>query len=132
MSILHGDVYLVTVVTGVLLLAAVPGDVSGAMALVAPVFLLATLPGKMAESVALVALAAAAAAPEASAISSKSSAESPASATSTVTVVHSIRLRTLAGKVANPVAAVTHGASGPLSSIGTFASKVTGPGRGKL
>ena len=84
----------------------------------------------MAESVALVALAAAsAAAPESAAISAKSPSESPASASPAVTVAHAFSLGTLAGKMANPVAAVTHRASSPLSSIGTFASKMTGPGR---
>ena len=102
---------------------------AGAVTLVAPVLLLATLPGKMAESVALVALAAAVtAAAKSLTISAKSASKSSASATPTVTVVHSISFGTLAGKMANPVTAVTHGAPGPLT-LRTFASKVTSPGR---
>ena len=121
-------VYLVAVVAGVLLLAAVPGDVSGAVTLVAPVLLLAALPGKMTEPVALVALAAAtAAATETSAISESASETSATSSTApAVTVVHAISLRTLAGEMADPVAAVTHGASGALA-IRALAGKVAGP-----
>ena len=121
-------VYLVAVVAGVLLLAAVPGDVSGAVTLVAPVLLLAALPGKMTEPVALVALAAAtAAATETSAISESASETSATSSTApAVTVVHAISFGTLAGKMADPVAAVTHGASGALA-IRALAGKVASP-----
>ena len=89
---------LVAVVAGVLLLAAVPGDVSGAVTLVAAILLLATLPGKMSEPVALVALAAAAAA-TAVAITIASSA-------ATVTV-SAISLGALAGKVAYSITPTT-------------------------
>ena len=41
--------YLVAIVAGVLLLAAVPGDVAGAVALVAAVLLLPALTGKVAK-----------------------------------------------------------------------------------
>jgi len=58
-TILHNVTNLVAVVTGVLLLAAVPGDVPSPVALVAPVLLLATFAGKVAKPVTLVALAAA-------------------------------------------------------------------------
>ena len=131
-NIVEGHIYLVTVVAGVLLLAAVPGDVSAALAPVTPVplLLLAALPGKVTEPVALVALAAAttvSAAAEASTIpESATETSATSSAASTVTVVHAISLGTLTGKVANPVAAVTHGASSSFA-IGTFASKMTGP-----
>ena len=102
---------------------------SGAVTLVAPVLLLAALPGKMTEPVALVALAAAtaAAATETSAISESASETSATSSTApAVTVVHAISLGALAGKMADPVAAVTHGASGALA-IRALAGKVAGP-----
>ena len=67
--------HLVAVVAGVLLLAAVPGDVAGAVTLVTAVLLLATLSGKVAEPVALVALlAATASTAEATSASSTSTA----------------------------------------------------------
>ena len=98
------------------------------VALVAPVLLLAALPGKMTEPVTLVALAAAtAAATETSAISESASKTSATSSTApAVTVVHAISLGTLAGEMADPVAAVTHGASGALA-IRALAGKVAGP-----
>lgn len=129
-TIFHNVTNLVTVVAGIFLLAAVPGDVSGAVALVAPVLLLAALPGKVAEPVALVALAAASTVPAAASKSTIPESASETSATSsaapTVTVVHAISLGTLAGKVADPVAAVTHGTSGSLA-IRAFAGKVASP-----
>ena len=85
--------YHVAVVAGVLLLAAIPSDVPGAVTLVATILLLATLSSKVTEPVALVALAATTSSSHASVISS---------ATSTITIT-TISLRTLSGKVAYSV-----------------------------
>merc|ERR1719187_1813412 len=109
---------LVAVVTGVLLLGAVPGDVSRAVTFVATVLFFTTLACKMTESVALVALLAAA---------STAASPEPSVAASVTSSAPSVSLRALSSEVAYSVAPVADRATTLLSRVRALASKVTSP-----
>merc|ERR1719383_1026690 len=105
-AVLHDVPNLVAVVAGVLLLVAVPGNVTGPVTLVATVLLLATVAREMTKPVALVALVAEAAGaiPAVAVTSVTSNAVTAAASTAIVTAV--IVLGTLTGKVTDIIAPI--------------------------